>query len=86
MTKQTAANNEFLKKTKETYNEPIFKRLSKLVNDGKQELAEYLLATGLYGYVGAEDVAQRLMDAGEKHKKATTRKEVEALFEKSRNL
>ncbi|MCP4371313.1 MAG: hypothetical protein GY797_24830 [Deltaproteobacteria bacterium] len=39
MKKQTAANNEFLKRVKKTWNKPTFKKASVLVNNGQEKEA-----------------------------------------------
>lgn len=50
MTKQTARNNVFLKEVKSLYNVPFFKKFSKMVNEGQQDIAEYMVETGLHGF------------------------------------
>lgn len=43
MTKQTATNNEFLATTKETFNDRIFKKASKILNEqGESKAREYV--------------------------------------------
>jgi hypothetical protein len=81
MAKQTARNNEFLANVKIIYNTPTFKKISGLVNEGKQELAKFMLDTQLSWYVGGQEAAEKLMEMGYKYK---GNESIEELFELSR--
>lgn len=90
MVKQTAGNNAFLKEAKRQYNEPIFKKFSKLVNDGKQELAEYMDEVGLIGFSSSEgmsdeEASQILMDNNIKGR-ANSPEKLSELFDKAKEL
>lgn len=67
MVKQTAGNNVFLKEVKRQYNDSYFKKFSKLVNEGRQDLAEYMVEIGLHVFHSSkgmtdEEAAQILME------------------------
>lgn len=77
MVKQTARNNEFMAMVKNAYNNPTFKKITVLVNEGKQELAKYMLDTQLNWYVGGQEAAEKLMEMGYTPKKDDS---IETLF------
>lgn len=64
MVKQTEENNNFLKQVKKKYNNPTFKRVARLVNDGEKEVAIHAIGTGLIWLVGGIPLTRKLIEKG----------------------